>query len=136
MSEAKKSGDVTPERPPDVEEWLRTLNPAQRDQVQSLARLVHAAGGSIGEAIKWRRLTFTARDNWHHWLCAVAVSKREVSLVFHKGALLDDPAGLLQGESRYLRQIPHNQAVAQPDAVTALVREALAHQTDMFDNDS
>jgi hypothetical protein len=92
---------------------------------------VHAAGDSVAEAIKWGRLTFTVNCDWHHWLCAIAVTRREVRLVFHKGALLDDPAGLLQGEDRYMRQIPHDRAAADPEAVTALVRQAIAHQTDV-----
>ena len=120
-------------RPPDVVEWLHTWSPAQRERAQSLAALVHAADATIAEAIKWRRLTFTVGDNWHHWLCAIVVTQRDVSLVFHKGALLGDPATLLRGKSRYLRQIAYDQAAAHPEAVTALVHDAIAHQTDMLD---
>lgn len=98
-----------------------------------LASRVHAAGDRVAEAIKWRRLTFTVDGNWHHWLCAIAVSRQGVRLVFHKGSLLDDPAGLLEGEDRYVRQIPHDRAAADPEAVTDLVRQAIAHQTDMHE---
>jgi hypothetical protein len=126
-----KSGIAS--RPREVDEWLKKQSLAHTEQVQDLAATVHAADGSIGEAIKWGRLTFTVGGNWHHWLCAVAISKGAVNLVFHKGALLDDPANLLRGEGRYLRQIPYDQAVAHPEAVTALVREAIARQTDMLD---
>jgi hypothetical protein len=120
-------------RPPDVEKWLRTWSPTQQEQAQRLAAVVHAADEAVAEAIKWRRLTFTVDDNWHHWLCAIAVTKGGVSMMFHKGSLLEDPAGLLQGEGRYLRQIPYDQAAAHPEAVTALVREAIARQTEMLD---
>jgi hypothetical protein len=120
-------------RPPDVEEWLHKWSPTQQEQAQDLAAVVHAADEAVAEAIKWRRLTFTVDDNWHHWLCAVAVTKGGVSLVFHKGSLLEDPAGLLQGEGRYLRQIPYDQAAAHPEAVTALVRQAIARQAEMLD---
>jgi hypothetical protein len=105
--------------------------PDQQEQVEWLASRVHAAGDGVAEAIKWGRLTFTVNCDWHHWLYAIAVTRREVRLVFHKGALLDDPAGLLQGEDRYGRQIPHDRAAADPEAVTALVRQAIAHQTDV-----
>jgi hypothetical protein len=120
-------------RPRDVEDWLHKWSPAQREQAQSLAAIVHAADEAVAEAIKWGRLTFTIGGNWHHWLCAVAITRRQVSLVFHKGSLLEDPSKLLHGGSRYLRQIAHDQAMANPDAVTALVCEAIAHQTDMLD---
>lgn len=52
-----------------------------------------------------------------------------MSLLLHKGALLADPAGLLQGEGRYLRQIRYEDATANPDAVTAVVGSATANQT-------
>jgi hypothetical protein len=120
-------------RPPDVEKWLRTWSPTQQEQAQHLAAVVHAADEAVAEAIKWRRLTFTVDGNWHHWLCAIAITKGGVSLMFHKGSLLEDPAGLLRGEGRYLRQIPYDQAAAHPEAVTALVREAIARQTEMLD---
>jgi hypothetical protein len=124
---------ATVKRAPEVEAWLEKHDSEQREQAERLAALVHAADPEIAEAVKWRRLTFTVHDNWHHWLCAVAVSKRGASLVFHKGALLDDPDGLLRGESRYLREVPYDQAMARPDAVVALVHEAIRHQTDMLD---
>jgi hypothetical protein len=121
------------DRPREVEDWLRRWSGDRREQVDWLVGRVHAAGGGIDEAIKWRRLTFTVDGNWHHWLCAVAVAPRGVSLVFHKGSLLDDPAGLLEGEGRYLRQLPYDRAAERPDAVTTLVRQAMARQTDMLD---
>lgn len=51
--------------------------------------------------------------------------------MFHKGALLDDPANLLRGEGRYLRQVPHATAMAHREEITALLRQAVDHQTDV-----
>lgn len=124
---------MTDGRPPEVEDWLRRWSPDQREQVEWLAGRVHAAGKDVAEAIKWRRLTFTVDGNWHHWLCAVAVTGGAVSLVFHKGSLLEDPADMLQGGEHYLRKLPYDRAAADPEAVTALVRQAIARQTDMLD---
>jgi hypothetical protein len=123
-----------PNRSPEVQDWLSQWPPDQREQVEWLASKVHAAtpDGTLAEAVKWRRLTFTAGEDWHHWLCAIAVTARAVNLVFHKGVLLTDPAGLLAGDGRYIRQVSYEQAAAHPDAVAALVREALTHQTDML----
>jgi hypothetical protein len=119
-------------RPPEVEDWLRRWSPERREQVEWLAGRVHAAAEGVEEAVKWGRLTFTIGGNWHHWLCAIAVTSRGVGLVFHKGALLEDPAGLLEGEGRYLRQAPYDRLAADPGALTALLRQAAARQTDML----
>ena len=118
-------------RPRDVRDWLAKLPAERQEQAERLAELVHAAHPGVQEALKWRRLTFTVDGNWHHWLCAVAASKA-VSLTFHKGALLDDPAGLLEGDGRYTRQVPYERAAERPEAVIALVRDAVEHQEDML----
>lgn len=117
--------------PTEVETWL-TEHQAQRVQIDELATLVRTAAGGLEEAVKWRRLTFTAGGDWHHWLCSVAATGKGVTLLFHKGALLQDPARLLRGEGRYLRQVTHDRAVDHPGAVTELVRQAVARQTDML----
>ena len=117
----------------EIEEWLGQVDPQNRERVEHLAALIHAADNDIDDAIKWRRLTFTKGGDWHHWLCAVAVTTRGVNLMFHKGALLDDPANLLRGEGKYLRQVPHDKAVANPAEITTLIRQAAERQTDMLD---
>jgi hypothetical protein len=120
-------------RPRDVDDWVRRCSPERREQVDWLAGRVHAAGEGVDEAIRWGRLTFTVDGNWHHWLCAIAVTARGVSLVFHKGALLDDPAAMLEGEGRYLRQTPYDRVAADPESAAALLRQAIVRQTDMLD---
>jgi hypothetical protein len=117
----------------EVEGWLRTLPDARRLEAQALAAQVRRAVPALDEAIKWGRLTFTASADFHHWVCAVAASKKDVRLVMHKGALLDDPAGLLEGDGRYVRQLPYERATRNGDAVAALLREAVARQREMLD---
>src|SRR5512139_642419 len=95
-------------------EWAAQWGTAEREQVERVAGLVLSADPGITTAIKWRRLTFTVHGNWHHWLCGISVTKRGVSLMFHKGALLADPAGLLVGEGRYGRQLPFAVAARDP----------------------
>lgn len=116
----------------EINSWIEQWPAAQQEQVRWLADRVRAADPRIAEAIKWRRLTFTVDDNWHHWLCAIGVSKQGLSLIFHKGALLDDPDNVLDGDGRYLRKMPLDVAVANPKAVAACVRQAIAHQTELL----
>jgi uncharacterized protein DUF1801 len=106
-----------------VDDWL-----AAHPDALPLANLVRGSA-SLDEEVKWGRLTFTADSNWHHWVCAVT----DASLVFHKGVLLADPDGLLTGDGKYIRQVDAARALAAPDAVAVLVRDAIAHQVDMVD---
>ncbi len=108
-----------------VDEWLDA-----HPDAAPLADLLRRTA-TLDEAVKWNRLTFTANGDWHHWVCAVAATRKAVNLVFHKGSLLADPAGLLTGDGKYIRQVPADRALASPDDVADLVRDALAHQTDM-----
>jgi hypothetical protein len=81
---------------------------------------------------KWDRLTFTRGGDWHHWICAVSAARQAVKLVIHKGALLADPRGAMEGEGRYARAIPFG-SPEQIDAevVAPILREAAARQTEM-----
>ncbi len=82
---------------------------------------------------KWGQLTFTLQGDWHHWICAVASTKKAVKLVIHKGALLADPHGAMEGKGRYLRAIRF-QAPEEinPSVLAPILREAAARQTEML----
>jgi hypothetical protein len=117
----------------DVRAWFDGLEEGHREQAEKLARLVGAADSRIERAVKWGRVTFTVDGRWHDWLCAIAVAKKGVRLVFHKGALLEDPEGLLAGSARYVREITAERVIERPAAVHALIGSALDHQTDLLD---
>lgn len=113
--------------------WLDRLDAERREQAEWLAERVAESVPGVEAAIKWKRLTFTVDGDYHHWLCAVAAAGAGVRLVFHKGALLDDPAGLLTGDGRYLREISYAAAADDPEALTALLRQAAERRTEMRD---
>jgi hypothetical protein len=60
----------------------------------------------LDSAIKWRQLVYAMEGDFHHWLCAIAVTKKRVTLNFHFGALLDDPEGAFRaGSSKFMRML-------------------------------
>jgi hypothetical protein len=113
-------------------EWLDRLDAEQRSQAEWLADAVGKAVPDVESAVKWRRLTFTVDGDYHHWLCAVAASKAGVRLVFHKGALLDDPDGLLAGDGKYSREASYEDASENHDSLTTLLRQAADKRTEML----
>ena len=116
-----------------VRGWIARLEPRTQTVVDEVADLISGVDPRLTQAIKWGRLTFAVDDNWHHWLCGVAVTKKGNALVFHKGVLLDDPTRLLTGAGRYVRQLPLASVKRHPDAVAQLVRSAVDHETDTLD---
>ena len=116
-----------------VEQWLSRLGSPTRAEVEEIGQVVTGADPRMEGAVKCGRLTYSLEGNWHHWLCAVAVSKKATRLVFHKGVLLEDRAGLLDGSGRYVREMPLSTALQHRDAVVDLVRSAIRHETDMLD---
>ena len=111
---------------------LPDLDERSRATVQRLIELILDVLPDAQHGRKWDRLTFTREGDWHHWICAISSTKNAVKLVVHKGALLGDPRGVMEGEGRYSRSI----AVRSPEHIDAdilapILREAAARQTDM-----
>jgi hypothetical protein len=104
--------------------------------VPTAERLVETILGALPGAQherKWGQLTFTRDGDWHHWICAVSPTKEAVKLVVHKGAMLADPQGVMQGKGRYVRAIPfHGPDEIDPDIVEPILREAAERQTEML----
>src|SRR5215211_42035 len=80
------------------------------DRSRSTAeRLIEVLLGALPDApreLKWGRLTFTCEGDWHHWICAISPTKKEMKLMIHKGALFADPHGVMEGNGWYTRAIP------------------------------
>jgi hypothetical protein len=111
---------------------LPELDEQSRATVERLIQLILDVLPDAEHQRKWGRLTFTREADWHHWICAISSTKNAVKLVVHKGALLGDPRGVMEGEGRYSRSI----AVRSPEQIDAdilapILREAAARQTDM-----
>jgi hypothetical protein len=112
--------------------YFPRLDERARSTVELLVDVVVDVLPDAEHARKWGRLTFTRHGDWHHWLCAVAAGKKSVKLVVHKGALLADPLGVLEGEGRYLRALTFaSPEDVDAEVVASILREAAARQTDM-----
>ena len=112
--------------------YVQELDERVRATVERLIDVVVEVLPDAEHERKWGRLTFTRNGDWHHWLCAIAPGRKSVKLLVHKGALLADPRGVLEGDGRYLRAITFSSPDdVDADVVTPVLREAAARQTEM-----
>lgn len=110
-----------------LSEYLAGARPGVAPIVIALDAAIRAAA-PLASAIKWRQLTYATDGDFHHWICAIAVTKKQVTLNFHFGALLADPEGAFrQGASKFMRMLDYT-APEAVDAghITRRVTEAIA----------
>jgi hypothetical protein len=80
---------------PEVDEWFERYDNPQKDLADAVRRAILDADERVTETIKWQAPTFVYRGNIASFY---PKSKAHVSLMFHSGASLPDPEGLLAGE--------------------------------------
>jgi hypothetical protein len=85
---------------------LPGLDERSRPTVERLIDLILGVLTDTQHERKWGHLTFTREADWHQWICAISPTKKAVKLVIHKGALLADPRGVMEGEGRLFARHP------------------------------
>lgn len=80
------------------------------DQFKSAANMlieiISQSSAKFDSAIKWKQLTFTLEEDFHHWIIAISQTKKYLSLNFHYGGLLDDSKNRFSiGKSKFFRKI-------------------------------
>lgn len=90
---------------PALQTFTAGLSPEFSQTVIQLDQSIHRAA-ALDSAIKWRQLTYAVDGDYHYWICAINITKKLVTLRFHFGSLLSDPAGVLRkGESQWMRSL-------------------------------
>lgn len=106
--------------------FLEKVRPDAHATVTALDVALRRAA-ELQSAIKWGKLTYAADDDFHHWICAVSVGKKQVTLTFHFGGLLPDPDGTFrEGASKFLRMLDFDSPESvDPTAIARTVGDAL-----------
>lgn len=85
---------------PAVSDYMKKLNNPLKDEMEAVREIILAADAGISENIKWSAPSFFYKDN----MCTFNPrATKAVSLVFHKGALINDKTGLLEGDGKEAR---------------------------------
>jgi hypothetical protein len=106
---------------PAVAAWFEDYDNPQKDLVLAVREVVLGADPRVTETIKWKAPTFVYRGNIASFY---PKSKQHVSLMFHAGASLPDPDGLLEGDgdtSRVARFLDADDLAAKTGALRELI---------------
>lgn len=87
-------------RNPDVDLWLENYDNPQRELVAKIRAFILECDPAVKEAIKWQAPTFMYKGNIASFF---PKAKKNVTLMFHQGASIQDDAGLLEGDGEVSR---------------------------------
>ncbi|WP_258104376.1 DUF1801 domain-containing protein [Marinoscillum sp. MHG1-6] len=82
---------------PEVDTYLKNKAHPMTPEIQRVREIILETHPDIIETIKWSSPTFIYKGNMASYFMN---AKKHVSLMFHKGALIDDRTGLLQGDGK------------------------------------
>jgi uncharacterized protein YdeI (YjbR/CyaY-like superfamily) len=82
---------------PKVDEYLSKKSHPLTAEIEKVREIILSTHSEIEETIKWNSPTFMYKGNMASYFMN---AKKHVSLMFHKGALINDTTGLLEGEGK------------------------------------
>jgi len=82
-------------RNPEVDKWFEEYDNPMKEVVMAVRNVILSASNKINEDIKWKAPNFMYKGNMATFFPR---SKKNASLMFHKGALLKDTSGILEGD--------------------------------------
>ena len=85
---------------PTVDEYMKKLNNPLKTEMEAVRKIILSASSKITEDIKWSAPSFYYKDNMATFNPR---AKKYVTLIFHKGAIINDSTGLLEGETKLTR---------------------------------
>ena len=116
-------------RSAEVDAWFENYENPMKPLVLAVRAIILDTDPRMSEAIKWKAPTFMYRGNLASFYPR---SARHVSLMFHTGASLSDPTGLLEGDgqtSRVAKFTDADDLAEKADALRDLVRAWIESRT-------
>ena len=117
--------NYTPSQNDNVNDYIEGLDLAIKPLFLAVRAAVLATGPTFNESIKWKDCLVYATTKNH---IQTVVGKGKISLIFHQGAALADPYGLLEGDGKKTRTM----RITRPDfdqaALADYVQQTLAKE--------
>lgn len=108
---------------PEVDAFLQQKPYPMIREINQVRDIILDAHPQMQECVKWNSPTFTYKGNMASYFMN---AKNHVSLMFHKGAILEDPSGLLEGDGKEARTARFYDSVdieKKRDALISVTRE-------------
>ena len=107
-----------------IDEYIAGLGGDWRAElVGELRRVVDAAAPKATGSIKWAQPVWESKGPFAH----VKAFSQTVNIGFWRGAQLDDPAGILEGEGDRMKHVTLREGdPVRADELSAFVRQAVA----------
>jgi hypothetical protein len=109
-----------------VDDLLTSYPPPVVSTVKKLRQLIHQIAPEVKEKANrgWRSISY--RDSQVGYFCGIFPFEDHVDLIFEFGWLLDDPHGILQGDTRQTRYLRfHEAGDIDGESVKFFLQEAL-----------
>ena len=85
---------------PEVDTYLNKKAHPLTVEIQRVREIILSVDDRVEETIKWQSPTFMYKGNIASYFMN---AKKHVSLMFHKGASINDNSGLLEGDAKECR---------------------------------
>ena len=107
----------------EADQYLANFDHPLKAEIEAVRDIILSASDKITESVKWSAPSYAYKDN----LCTFNPrAKKFVNLTFHKGALINDTTGLLEGdqkEARVARFANMDEVEAKKSALQEVVKK-------------
>ena len=86
-----------------VKEWMNKLDPEMRPAVESVRKIIKAAGSKLNERIKWNAPSYCYKEDIVTF--GPVRNKDKIILVFHHPSIVKIKSDLLQGDYKDRRLV-------------------------------
>jgi hypothetical protein len=91
----------------EVDDLLRAYTPEVRDLALAIRQQIHNMLPYIAEKVYpgWKVILCSVDGTMKRGICAISPQRQYVNLIFYRGADIDDPDGILEGDGKKVRHI-------------------------------
>jgi hypothetical protein len=85
----------------DIDDYLSSFEPRPGELAKSMRQVILDSFPDLDEVVKWGHLVYEKDRK----ICSIMVHKNHINLQIWRGAELDDPESMLQGEGKSMKHV-------------------------------